>query len=49
MYRLGASNDIPNIPSMMNLCDSPMPSVSRPPVSTDVVSACWASAIGWRG
>jgi hypothetical protein len=44
MYRLGMSNDMPNIPSMMNVCDSPMPSVSRPEVSTDAVSACWASA-----
>ncbi len=46
MYRLGASNDSPNMPSMTNLCDSPIPSVSLPPASTDVLSACWASAIG---
>ena len=49
MYRLGASKDMPNIPSMMNLWDSPMPSVRRSAVNTDVVSACWARAIGWRG
>ena len=49
MYLAGASNDSPSIPSMKNLCDNPTPSVSRPPVSTDAVKACWASTMGCRG
>ncbi len=34
---------------MIGWCDSPMPSVSRPPLIAWVVSACCAITIGWRG
>ena len=37
------------MPSITIWCDSPMPSVNRPPVAALAVSACAASIIGWRG
>jgi len=37
------------MPSMMGLCESPIPSVKRPPAAALVVAACCAIASGWRG
>ena len=39
----------PRSPSTTIWCDSPIPSVRRPPLIACTVSACWASVIGWRG
>ena len=35
--------------SITQWCDTPSPSAKRPPHTAWVDSACWASAIGWRG
>ena len=34
---------------MIQWCDTPRPRASRPSHTAWVDSACWASAIGWRG
>ena len=49
MWRAGFSNDMPNMFSITIWCERPMPRMKRPPDAACVVSACWASIIGWRG
>src|SRR5690242_21641578 len=47
MCRAGRSKLYPYMSSMTILCDSPMPSTSRPgPAASAAVSACWASTAG---
>ena len=48
MWRTGFSNDSPNMPSMTIWCDSPMPSMNRPPLAACTVSACCAIVSGCR-
>ncbi len=47
--RTGLSNEYPHIPSTTTWCESPIPSVKRPPVRRLAVFACSAITIGWRG
>ncbi len=50
MCRAGRSKLYPYMFSMTIWCDSPMPSVSRPPpMARAAVRACCASTAGWRG
>ena len=50
MCRAGLSKLYPYMSSMTILCESPMPSASRPgPTASAVVSACCASTAGCRG
>ena len=49
MCRAGLSNDIPNTFSIITWCESPIPSVSRPPLTACTVSAWAASMTGCRG
>ena len=46
MCLAGRANGTLNVPSIVGLCASPMPSTSRPCVSSDVVNACAASMRG---
>ncbi len=48
MWRTGFSNDWPYMFSITISCESPTPRVSLPPLTDETVSACDASAIGWR-
>ena len=48
MCRTGFSNDSPNMPSITIWCDSPMPSLNRPPLAACTVSACCAIVNGCR-
>ena len=49
MWRSGLSNESPYMFSITSLCESPIPSASRPPEKALAVMACSASMIGCRG
>ena len=49
MWRAGLSNESPKTFSITIWWDSPIPSVSRPPLMSCTVSACAPSITGWRG
>jgi hypothetical protein len=49
MCRARRAYESPSRLSITTGCERPTPSVKRPPQAEPAVSACCASAVGWRG